>query len=79
MMPNGLKKFVRLPLLFPFKLTLEQLVNNTSEVDILLMHNKSYAAEIAHGVSAAKRIAIIEKCRVLGVKSALLSILCVPN
>jgi large subunit ribosomal protein L32e len=32
------------------------------------MHNKTYAAEIAHNVSARKRVAIVEKAKVLGVK-----------
>lgn len=53
LMPNGYKKFV---------------VNNPGEVDLLLMHNGSFAAEIAHNVSARKRIAIVEKAKVLGVK-----------
>ncbi|MBW0545377.1 hypothetical protein O181_085092 [Austropuccinia psidii MF-1] len=53
LMPNGYKKFV---------------VNNPGEVDLLLMHNNTFAAEIAHNVSAKKRIEIIEKARVLGVK-----------
>jgi hypothetical protein len=53
MMPNGLRKF---------------LVNNPREVDLLLMHNKTYAAEIAHGVSSKKRIEILERAKVLGVK-----------
>lgn len=46
-MPNGLKKF---------------LVNNEKEVDLLLMHNKSFAAEIAHGVSSKNRIGILARC-----------------
>jgi hypothetical protein len=40
-----------------------QVVSNVADLDILLMHNKSYAAEIAHNVSAAKRVTIIEKAR----------------
>merc|ERR1711939_368402 len=52
-MPSGLRKF---------------LVNNANEVDLLLMHNKTYAAEIAHGVSSRKRIEILERAKVLGVK-----------
>lgn len=52
-MPNGYKKFV---------------VNNPGEVGLLLMHNTTFAAEIAHNVSARKRIEIIEKARILGVK-----------
>ena len=46
-MPNGLKKMV---------------VNNVRDVDLLLMHNKSFAAEIAHGVSSRNRITILERC-----------------
>lgn len=52
-MPNGLKKF---------------LVSNPAQVDLLMMHNKTFAAEIAHNVSAVKRIAICEKAKVLGIK-----------
>jgi large subunit ribosomal protein L32e len=44
------------------------LVNNTKDVDLLLMHNRTYAAEIAHAVSARKRIEIIAKAKALGVK-----------
>ncbi|GAA6020275.1 hypothetical protein JCM10207_003209 [Rhodosporidiobolus poonsookiae] len=43
-------------------------VNNTRELELLLMHNKGYAAEIASAVSARKRVEIIEKAKVLGVK-----------
>ncbi|CAB16594.1 60S ribosomal protein L32-A [Schizosaccharomyces pombe] len=52
-MPNGLKAF---------------LVRNVSDVELLLMHNKTYAAEIAGNVSARKRVEIVEKARALGVK-----------
>ncbi|WBW73813.1 60S ribosomal protein L32 [Schizosaccharomyces osmophilus] len=52
-MPNGLKAFV---------------VRNVADVDLLLMHNKTYAAEIASNVSARKRVDIVEKARALGVK-----------
>jgi ribosomal protein L32E len=37
------------------------LVYNAREVDLLLMHNKSFAAEIAHGVSSRKRTMILER------------------
>ena len=53
LMPNGLRKF---------------LVNNPKEVELLLMHNKTYAAEIAHNVSSKKRVEILERAKVLGVK-----------
>lgn len=46
LMPNGLKKF---------------LVRNVKEVEILLMHNKTYAAEIAHNVSSRNRALILER------------------
>jgi len=47
LLPNGLKKF---------------LVNNVRELELLLMHNKSYAAEIAHNVSSRNRVVILERC-----------------
>jgi len=53
LMPNGLKKF---------------LVNNERELDLLLMHNKSYAAEIAHGVSSKNRIGMLARAKALGIK-----------
>jgi large subunit ribosomal protein L32e len=46
LLPNGLKKF---------------LVSNIRELDLLLMHNKSFAAEIAHNVSSRNRITILER------------------
>ncbi|KAL8944738.1 MAG: hypothetical protein Q9216_000307 [Gyalolechia sp. 2 TL-2023] len=53
MMPSGHKAF---------------LVNNISDVDLLLMHNKTYAAEIAHAVSSRKRVEIVARAKQLGVK-----------
>ena len=53
MMPSGHRAF---------------LVHNTKDVDILLMHNRTYAAEIAHAVSSRKRVEIIAKAKALGVK-----------
>ncbi|OQE27873.1 hypothetical protein PENSTE_c004G08025 [Penicillium steckii] len=53
MMPSGHKAF---------------LVNNPKDVELLLMHNRTYAAEIAHAVSSRKRVEIIEKAKALGVK-----------
>ncbi|WFD18883.1 60S ribosomal protein L32 [Malassezia caprae] len=46
-MPNGFRRFV---------------VANPSDVELLLMHNNTFAAEIAHNVSSKKRIQILEKC-----------------
>jgi len=37
------------------------LVNNVREVDLLLMHNGKYAAEIAHNVSSRNRTIILER------------------
>ena len=50
LLPNGLKKF---------------LVSNVREVDLLLMHNKSFAAEIAHNVSSRNRTLILERYELL--------------
>ncbi|PFH54518.1 hypothetical protein AMATHDRAFT_88 [Amanita thiersii Skay4041] len=46
LLPNGLKKF---------------LVSNVRELELLLMHNKSFAAEIAHNVSSRNRTVILER------------------
>ncbi|KAK6359669.1 Scaffold-type E3 ligase [Orbilia brochopaga] len=53
MMPSGHKAF---------------LVHNANDVDLLLMHNHTFAAEISHAVSSRKRIEIIAKAKKLGVK-----------
>ncbi|MCJ1423498.1 60S ribosomal protein L32 [Sticta canariensis] len=44
------------------------LVHNSSDVDLLLMHNKTFAAEISHAVSSRKRVEIVDKAKKLGVK-----------
>lgn len=46
LLPNGYLKFT---------------VNNVAELELLMMHNKKYAAEIAHNVSGRKRQEIIER------------------
>ncbi|KAL4912489.1 hypothetical protein BDW62DRAFT_216287 [Aspergillus aurantiobrunneus] len=53
MMPSGHKAF---------------LVHNAKDVELLLMHNRTYAAEIASAVSSRKRVDIIAKAKALGVK-----------
>ncbi|KAK3357013.1 ribosomal protein L32e [Lasiosphaeria hispida] len=53
MMPSGHKAF---------------LVSNVNDVELLLMHNKTFAAEIAHNVSSRKRVDIIARAKQLGVK-----------
>jgi large subunit ribosomal protein L32e len=47
-----------------YKLT----VQNVQELEVLLMHNEKYAAEIGHSVSAKKRAEIIKRANELGVK-----------
>jgi len=44
------------------------LVQNPKDVELLLMHNRTYAAEIGRAVSSGKRIDIIAKAKALGVK-----------
>merc|ERR1711916_145772 len=53
MMPSGFYRF---------------LVHNVKELDLLLMHNRKYAAEIAKGVSAKARSEIVERAAQLNVK-----------
>ncbi|KAM9919200.1 hypothetical protein OXX59_008114 [Metschnikowia pulcherrima] len=44
------------------------LVRNVNDLDVLLMHTKTYAAEIAHNVSSKNRVDIVAKAKSLGVK-----------
>ena len=46
----------------------ELVVRNVNDLDLLLMHNNKYAAAIAHSVSSKKRIDILARAKVLGVK-----------
>ena len=52
-LPNGFLKFV---------------VHNPKELEMLLMHNRKYCAEIAHGVSTRVRKLIIERAEQLHVR-----------
>eukprot|EP00887_Chlorella_sp_A99_P006842 scaffold2.g6842.t1 len=52
-LPNGFLKFV---------------VSNVKDLELLLLHNRKYAAEIAHNVSTLKRKAIVERAAELNVK-----------
>lgn len=53
LLPNGFKKFT---------------VSNVNELEMLLMHNRTYAAEIAHNVSTKNRVKIVERASALNVK-----------
>jgi large subunit ribosomal protein L32e len=52
-LPNGLKKF---------------LVHNSSDLDVLLMNNRTFCAEIAHNVSSRKRAEIVKRAQQIRVK-----------
>merc|ERR1712137_152462 len=43
-------------------------VFNTSDLELLLIHNRTYAAQIAHNVSSAKRRAIVDRAAQLNIK-----------
>lgn len=53
MLPNGFRKIV---------------INNASELEMLLLQNRIYAAEVAHNVSARKRLAIVQRAKELDIK-----------
>ncbi|KAL6181237.1 hypothetical protein ACLB2K_047892 [Fragaria x ananassa] len=46
-LPNHFKKFV---------------VHDVKELEVLMMHNRTYCAETAHNISTRKRMEIVESC-----------------
>ena len=44
------------------------IVHNAKEVNMLLMHNRTYAAQIAHNVGVKERQAILKRANQLDVK-----------
>jgi large subunit ribosomal protein L32e len=52
LLPNGLKKFV---------------IQNEKDLDVLLMNNRTYCAEISQKISSKKRASILEHAKAMNV------------
>ena len=49
------------------RLNIKFVVNNVSDLEMLIMHNRSYCAEVAHNVGAAKRKDIVQRAKELNI------------
>eukprot|EP00892_Ulva_mutabilis_P004350 jgi/Ulvmu1/2287/UM013_0134.1 len=47
---------------------LKAVVHNVADLDLLLMHNRKYCAEVAHNVSTQKRKEIVQRAAVLDIR-----------
>ena len=52
-LPNGFKKM---------------LISNESDIEMLLMNNRTYCGEIAQGISVGKRLRIVQRAKEMNVK-----------
>ena len=52
LLPNGFKKF---------------LIETEADLDVLLMNNRTYCAEIAQGISSKKRSSLVLKARAMNI------------